>query len=160
DGRPAQPLDIGAGRLDIAAATQAGVILDPPNVSFGLVTTATQQTIEITVRSIVGQAETYEISTLYTGDSFTQTTEAAGFSVSPTTLTLGPGETKTFSVTFDSALGRGFGDNQGYIVLDGAAYDAHLPAWARVVHETPLADILIIDNDFSTELGAISFTNY
>jgi enamine deaminase RidA (YjgF/YER057c/UK114 family) len=36
-------------------------------------------------------------------------------------------------VTFDPETSMGIGDNQGYIVLDSETFQAHLPAWARVV---------------------------
>lgn len=161
DGAPAQPLDIGAGRIDVSRAVNPGVILDPPSLGYGLVVSGgTPVSITVSVRSVASAAETYNISTLYTGGGFTTTTALPGFSVSPATLTLNPGETKEVVVTFDSAQGNGIGDNQGYIVLDGATYDAHLPAWARVTHETPLADVLIIDNDFSSELGYPDYLSF
>jgi subtilisin family serine protease len=146
---PAQPLDMGAGRLDLTRAADPGVILNPPSLSYGQVPTGTQKSLTVWVTSVAGAAETYNLSTLYTGDSFTQTTELPGFSVSPSSLTLAPGESQPITVTFDSAASAGLGDNQGYIILDGESYDAHLPAWARVMHATQLADVLIIDNDFS-----------
>jgi hypothetical protein len=146
---PAQPLDMGAGRLDLSNAIDPGVILDPPNISFGLVPTGTQETIGVKVTSVADAAETYALSTLFTGDSFTATTTLPGFTLSAATLSLAPGESKIISVTFNSATSQGIGDNQGYIILDGTIHDAHMPAWGRVSYATPLADVLIIDNDFS-----------
>ncbi|MEZ4870343.1 MAG: S8 family serine peptidase [Caldilineaceae bacterium] len=154
DGKtPAQPLDMGAGRLDLAKAADPGVILDPPSLSFGFVITGAAKTMTITVLSVADTTETYNLSTLYTGDSFTTTTSLAGFSVAPTSLTLSPGQSKQVQVTFDPATGNGIGDNQGYIVMDGSAHNAHLPAWARVMPAAKVADVLLIDGDFST-LGA------
>ncbi len=149
DGTPAQPLDMGAGRLDLTKAANPGVILNPPSLSFGLVTTDTIQTITVTLTSVASQAETYQVSTLFTGQSFTQTTTLPGFTVSPTTLTLPPGGTASLIVSFNPLTGQGKGDNQGYIVLDGATYDAHMPAWARVTYTAPKANVLILDNDMS-----------
>jgi subtilisin family serine protease len=146
---PAQPLDMGAGRLDLTRVTDPGVILDPPSISFSQVPSGTQQVLTVTVTSVASSAETYNLSTLFTGNGFTQTTSLPGFAVSPASITLAPGEVTTFNITFNSAESQGIGDNQGYIILDGANYDAHLPVWARVTHATLLADVLIIDNDFS-----------
>jgi subtilisin family serine protease len=160
DETPAQPLDMGAGRLDLAKAASPGVILDPPSLSFGLVPTGTLKTIQVSLISVASQAETYNVSTLYTGGGFTQTTTLPGFSVSPASVTLAPGARATLTVTFNSAASQGIGDNQGYIVLDGATYDAHLPAWARVTHASPLADVLLIDNDGSSSLGSPNYTPY
>src|SRR5690606_15611048 len=41
DGSPAQPLDMGAGRLDLTNVTDPGVILYPPSLSFGQMLTGT-----------------------------------------------------------------------------------------------------------------------
>ncbi|MBI2953285.1 MAG: S8 family serine peptidase, partial [Chloroflexi bacterium] len=150
NGTPAQPLDMGAGRMDLTRAANPGVILNPPSLSFGLVPTGTQQAITVSVTSVATATETYNLSTVFTGNGFTATTTLPGITVSPSSLTLAPGASGTFVVTFNSANGSGLGDNQGYIVLDGATYDAHLPAWARVTYANPLADILIIDNDASS----------
>jgi subtilisin family serine protease len=159
DGTPAQPLDMGAGRLDLTNVTDPGVILDPPSLSFGQMVTGTEHVIEVNVTSVADASETYSLTTLYTGDSFTMTTSLPGFTVSPASITLDPGESTTISVTFDSATGMGIGDNQGYIIMDGAAYDAHMPAWARV---TPPAsgDVLVIDNDASYTLGFPDYRGY
>ena len=50
------------------------------------------------------------------------------------------------TVTLDAAASQGVGDNQGYIVFDGPAHDAHMPVWARVI-PAATKDVLIIDND-------------
>ncbi len=162
DDSPAQPLDMGAGRLDLTNAADPGVILDPPSLSFGLVPTGTTQSITVTVTSVATTTETYALDTLYTGAGFlpTQTTALPGFSVVPASLVLGPGASDSFVVTFDPAAGMGMNDNQGYILLDGATYDAHMPAWARVTYAAPLADVLIIDSDFSSLLGYADYTWY
>ena len=146
---PAQPLDIGAGRLDLTHAADPGVILDPPSLSYGLVPNGTSSSIDVTLTSVASATETYNITTLFTGESFTQTTTLPGFTVEPASVTLAPGEQTTITVTFNSAASQGIGDNQGYIVLDGPTHDAHMPAWARVTHAENLADVLILDNDLS-----------
>ncbi|MEZ4713325.1 MAG: S8 family serine peptidase [Caldilineaceae bacterium] len=150
DGAPAQPLDMGAGRLDVAAAMDPGVILSPPSLSYGIVPTGTQMTIAVNVTGVATATETYTMSTLYTGDSFTATTALPGFNVSPASVSVAPGETKTISVTFDSAAGAGLGENQGYILLSGdGGHNVHMPAWARVTPAVKAADVLLLDNDLS-----------
>ena len=149
DETPAQPLDMGAGRLDLTDVLDPGVILDPPSLSFGLVPTGTTKTISVTVLSVAATADTYDVATLFTGNGFTQTTALPGFSVSPTQIALQPGQSAVLAVTFTAAVGQGYGDNQGFVTMSGADHDAHLPAWARVTSATALADVLLIDNDFS-----------
>ncbi len=150
DGTPAQPLAIGAGRIDLSRAVDPGVFLDPPSLSFGAEVTGTVRSQVVTVTSIAPFTEMFEISTLYTGAGFTPTQSLPGFAVSPSTIELPPGGTATFVVTMDSATSAGLGDNQGYILLSGTQYEAHLPVWGRLLPEpSTTADILLIDNDGS-----------
>ena len=67
---------------------------------------------------------------------------------------LAPGATAKLTVTWDSSLTSGEGDQQGFVILDGASHDAHMPAWMRVTYkDMAAADVLIIDNDGSSSLG-------
>ncbi len=149
NGTPAQPLDMGAGRLDLTHVLDPGVILNPPSVSFGTVPTGTAKTLVVQVTSVTTVTESYALSTLFTGSGFTATTALPGYTVSPVSITLSPGQTEEISVTIDPAAGQGIGENQGYIIMDGLQHDAHMPVWARVIPAAPLADVLIIDNDGS-----------
>lgn len=146
---PAQPLDMGAGRLDLSRVTDPGVILDPPSLSFGNMVSGTQKSITVNVTSVAATTESYTLSTLYTGNGYTQTTTLPGMTIQPASITLAPGATTQFSVTFASVNGQGVGDNQGYVIFDGSTYAAHMPAWARVTPALPLADVLLIDGDVS-----------
>lgn len=163
DGTPAQPLDMGAGRLDLTNAADPGVLLSPPSLSFGLVQTGTVSTIDVVVKSVADTTETYALSSLYTGAGFTitDTTDVAGITISPTQLVLAPGESGSFAVTFDTAAGLGIGDNQGFVILSSGGHEAHLPLWARVAPSSEgVADVLVIDNDFSDLLGFADYLSY
>lgn len=152
DGSPAQPLDMGAGRLDVEAAMDPGAIVYPPSLSFGQMVTGTEMVITFSVTSVATETETYELSTLYTGDGFANTSSLDGFTVEPLTITLTPTGTAIVTVTFNSAAAY-FDDNQGFIILDGDnGHHLHLPTWARVM-PAPTAQILIIDSDRSTVAG-------
>ncbi len=148
-GAPAQPLDIGAGRLDLAAALDPGVILDPPGLSFGYVEQAGSRSIEVRVTNIAAAAETFTANTLRTADGFGAPGTMPGLTVEPTQFTLQPGAFATVTVSFDAGTGTGLGDNQGFVVLQGDnGHDAHLPAWARVMQSAQAtADVLLIHND-------------
>ena len=158
DATHAQPLDMGAGRLDLTNAADPGVILDPPSVSGGLIVTGATETIDVNVTNVTATAETYDLSVASVTGTYPTPTIGAlpGFSVLPAQITLAPGETTTITVTFDSSLGA-IGDNQGFIVLDGSVHDAHMPAWVRV-SPVSTADVLVIDNDGSS-LG-VGFPDY
>src|SRR5690606_13956798 len=83
DGSPAQPLDMGAGRLDLTNVADPGIILSPPSLSFGQVVSGTTASLEVTVTSVATDTETYAITTLYTGAGFDATTTLPGMTVSP-----------------------------------------------------------------------------
>ena len=158
DGSPAQPLDMGAGRLDLERAVDPGVILDPPSLSFGYLVDGASGQIAVEVTSVADAAETYSVTTLYTGAGFDpgELTEVPGLNVSPSEITLAPGASATLTITFDStAADVDIGDNQGFVLLTGDnGHQAHLPAWARVTPEaTSTADILVLQNDMSVILA-------
>lgn len=149
DGSPAQPLDIGAGRIDLAAAVNPGLVLDPPSLSFGELMTGTHKTITVKLRSVARDIEMYSLSSVYTGAGFTRTLPVAGLGVNWRGVTLAPGETKTIEVTWHSDRAYGYGDNQGYLLLRGIRHEVHAPVWMRVTPPRAEADTLVIDNDGS-----------
>ncbi len=151
DGSPAQPLDVGAGQLDLRTAVNPGVVLSPPSLGFGAVASGTRQ-LTVTVTNVSGAAENYVVSTLGTRDGFGAgqlLQPLPGFSVSPDLLSLAAGQSAALTVTFDAAgATAGIGDQQGYVVLDGETHQGHFPVWARLI-PAATADVLLIDNDDS-----------
>ncbi len=160
DASHAQPLDMGAGRLDLTNAADPGVILDPPSLSFGQLVTGTMESMNVMLTSVATATETYDLSAVYVGGTYPTATVStpAYFTVSPVSVTLPAGGTATITVTFDSTMGA-IGDNQGHILMDGASYDAHMPAWARVAPPAS-GKVLIIQNDFSWLLGFPDYLSY
>ncbi len=157
-GQPAQPLDMGAGRIDVLKALDPGVIIDPPSVSYGMVEATGTAVKTLTLRNVASSAETYTITTLCTAAGFPGTSPLAGVSVDPASVTLGPGETGTVQVNFNAAAGAGVGDNQGFVVFAGSAgHAAHVPLWARVKPANN-NKVLLIDNDFSSR--SASYPDY
>ncbi|MBK5970224.1 MULTISPECIES: S8 family serine peptidase [Thiorhodovibrio] len=149
DDSAAQPLDVGAGRINLPAAADPGVIINPPSVSFGLLRDGDTATLEIKVRNISARKETYRVSSLFTGQGIDNATDMPGISLSADEITLAPLASAVVTVSFNSLLSGGLGDHQGYLVLSGnQGHSAHMPVWARVM-PLPTEKILIIDNDFS-----------
>ncbi len=167
-GVPAQPLDIGAGRLDLTHAADPGVILEPPSLSFGQVITGSERTITVTVTSVADEPEQYQLSSVYTAESFTDTMPVPGLGVNWRSITLEPGESKQIEVTWNTEFAKGLGDNQGYFLLTGETHQAHMPAWVRIAPPPLDFGVLIIDNDGSSIMTetleatglSITFTNY
>lgn len=160
DDSPAQPLDMGAGRLDLTNAADPGIILDPPSLSFGQVVSGTTASLEVTLTSVAAATETYTITTAYTGNGFDAITPVAGMTVTPGSVTLEPGESATILVEWDTTASMGYGDNQGFVVFTGSEHEGHMPAWMRVGYESQGADVLIIDNDGSSSVGKPDYTPY
>ncbi|HNT25960.1 MAG TPA: S8 family serine peptidase [Anaerolineales bacterium] len=156
----AQPLDMGAGRLDLTNAADPGVILDPPSLSFGNIITGTVQTITVNVTSVAETTQVYTLGAeLIAGTYPTPTIDALpSISFDVASISLEPGATASFVVTFDPSLGF-IGDNQGHVTLESADYFAHMPAWARVSPE-PTGSVLVIDNDSSWLLGLDDYQPY
>jgi subtilisin family serine protease len=162
NGDPAQPLQMGAGRLDVGKAVDPGVILDPPSLSFGRVTMGGSATMTVTVRSVAGTAQTYAISTVDTRDGFTATTTLDGVTVTPASLTLAPNATGQVTVSWDTTETSGPGDQQGFVVLKSGGYEAHFPVWVRVGYapDPNVGDVLLIDNDGSTSMEDPAYPDY
>lgn len=163
DSSVALPLDIGAGRVDLTNVTDPGVILDPPSAGFGYVVQGSDPiSQEIQVTSVAATSQTYALSTITFGTDFDDEITSFGFSVSPASITLSPGETETIVITFDPDDAMGIGEAQGYVVMDGSSYDAHMPVWARVqMPDEATADVLILDSDFSPlDLDPPEFLDY
>lgn len=162
DGSPAQPLQMGAGRLDLTHAANPGVILDPPSLSYGRVTLGETMTMTVNITSVAATAQTYTITTLDTRGGFTATTTLDGVTVTPTSLTLAPKQTKQVTVAWNTTETSGPGDQQGFVVMKSAGFEAHFPLWVRVgfAPNANLGEVLVIDNDASSSLGGNNFPDY
>ena len=160
DGSPAQPLDMGAGRLDVAAALDPGALADPPSLSFAQVVEGNIGRIEVT---LTGVAETEEIFTLGTVDTrpgYDAVTELAGVTITPEQVTLGPGDEVTIVVEWEAAAAGGTGDQQGYVTATSENYEIHLPAWIRVAPPHTGKQALLIDYDGSVEDDEINVVDW
>ncbi|MCB9482070.1 MAG: S8 family serine peptidase [Desulfobacteraceae bacterium] len=151
DNKPAQPLDIGAGRIDLERAVDPGVILSPPSLGFGALEKNSTKNMIVKIRNILPENQTFEVNTCYAGDGFDNMTQAKGFSVSPLQISLKPFETKEINVLFEADKSMGVGDNQGYVVLKNTEREVHFPVWARVLNVSEQQDrALLIDLDSSS----------
>ena len=133
---PATPFDEGAGRIDVLAAAQAGLVLDVPAGAFmaanpelggdprqlnvaGLVDGACigQCVWTRVLQSVANQPVVWQASL-----------EGVGGSVSPAQFTLQPGQSQTVIITAEVALPEGWQFGAVRLVPDTAAISpAHLP---------------------------------
>jgi hypothetical protein len=156
---PAQPLDMGAGRLQLDQAIDPGAVYSPPSLSFSFLEAGESNSIEVTITSVTDVVQTYTLSTLFTGNGFDQTVSMQGLSFDPAQIVLEAGASETFTVQFDSTQVTEVGDCQGFLLLDSENYHAHLPAWARVIPATDTS-ILLVDADFSGYEEFVDYRNY
>jgi len=136
---PTDHFDIGAGRIDLARAPNAGLVLDETPANFLAADPATggdPGTLNIasmqdgncvgscswtrTVRNVTGGHASWEVSTI----------GPAGLALSTdpgkNNLKLGPGESKTITVTADTTLAPQ-GWNFATLELEGDGPDLHMP---------------------------------
>ena len=145
----AQPLDMGAGCIDLSRASDPGILLSPPSLSFGQLAAGDSPSSPIHVRSVADASETYSLSALCTTGGPAAIADWNALSFSPATLALAPGQSAVVTATLHTA-GAAPGDLQGFLVFSGALHHAHAPAWGAVA-APPAADVLLVDFDASSE---------
>jgi subtilisin family serine protease len=120
---------MGTGRENLLSAVNAVAALDPVSTSFGGVPSGSgqTQTAGVTVTNLGGGAKTYALSLgPVTGLGVT-------FAVSPSSVTLGPGQSATVMVTMTAAKGAGFGDHFATLrVSTGGSEAAHAVVYTLI----------------------------
>ncbi len=116
-------LEIGGGLVDAGAAAAAAASADPASVSFGALSSASRfpmsQTVQIT--NLGGSAETLSLAIAPT------TAESnAHVSVSPTSLSLGPGQSGSVAVNLTGSLPQA-GRYEGAITASGNGASLRIP---------------------------------
>lgn len=99
----------GPGRLDMTHIADPGAFLFPPKASFGVLGGGDSREIEVAVQSASDRAETWALSVDAVGGDGEAT-------VSPASVTLGPGERKAITVRF-AAEGTADREHWGDVVL-------------------------------------------
>ena len=155
----AQPLDMGAGCLDLARASDPGLLLDPPSLSFGQWTAGDNPSIAVRVRHVGDSSETFALSSLCTTGGPDNIIAWDALTFAPATLSLAPGESSVVTATLHAATAP-LGDLQGFLVFSGAVHQAHMPAWGAVA-AAPATDVLLLDFDASSETdGPADYVSY
>ncbi|MDY0164443.1 S8 family serine peptidase [Desulfobotulus sp.] len=151
DDRPAQPLDMGAGRVDLKRAVDPGALVHPPSLGFGRIGEGGQKTLSVSLRNLLPTPASYNVETLDTRAGFEAIRPLAGFRVHPSELHLQPYGTARLEVVFDGSLVSEKGDHQGFVRLRSEKHEVHFPVWARVeALPGSLGDVLLVDMDGST----------
>jgi minor extracellular serine protease Vpr len=119
----------GAGRENLLSAVQATVGADPVSASFGAVPAGSGQTksfvVSLTNLGDASESLTFSLSSVSgTGVSY---------SVSPSSLTLGAGDSGNITITATLEKRSSTGDHQSYLsILDGGVEVAHMAVYTLV----------------------------
>ncbi|MPZ61422.1 MAG: S8 family serine peptidase [Propionibacteriales bacterium] len=135
---PADPFDMGAGRIDLGASVRAGIAFDETAENFFAMGDDPVQSTHLNVPSInapvmPGRLTTTRVATNPSGgtERFTVTTDApegSTITVSPGTFRVDPGESVTLTITIESEAPLGeqqFGSVE--LVPGGGGSPLHLP---------------------------------
>jgi minor extracellular serine protease Vpr len=119
----------GAGRENLLSAVLATVAADPVSASFGAVPSGSGQkkTFDVTLTNVGSASE------LLTFSLGTVTGTGVAYSVSPSSLSLDPGDEGTITITATLDKGASVGDHQTYLTIsDGGLEVAHLAVYTLV----------------------------
>jgi minor extracellular serine protease Vpr len=123
------PMDRGAGRIDLAAAVNTPLTLDPVSVSFGVITKngAIIATNTVAAQNVSGASQTCTVAvTSATGPSLV--------SASTSSLALGAGGSATLGLTLTVLASTANGDYFGDAAINcgGSTPILNVPWWVRV----------------------------
>ena len=148
-------LDRGAGRIDLTKAGSPGLVLDNPSLSGRHMGAGTSKAFRIHPWNISGRSDTWDVTTLETGDA----TTTANFDItagSPT-LTLKKWRRGNLEVTITTSPTAAPGSYEGSVVLVSRATGTrlHVPVWLRVLPPVD-KDVLLIDDDGSPPIAGFA----
>ena len=116
DGTPAQPLDVGAGRVDAARAVAPTLRVTPPALSFALVAHTRVHTLTLTVAALGPRTRTVHVAAVrHTGNGTVRSVPHALAAVTPDVLNLAPGDDDDAPGT-PATVSVTIGTNQGSLV--------------------------------------------
>jgi len=151
-------LDVGAGRVDLVQAGDPGVTFDPPSIGFGLQRPGWQGVQVIWVTGVAPAREDYTVSISQTGSVTATSYFSVTAALTPVpslwerekSLSVGPGETVSLTLEAEVNPAAPPGDYEGLIWLRSAQHAAHIPVWVRVIPAAKTMDVLLLDNDRSS----------
>ena len=143
----------GAGRIDLTKAGDPGLILDEPSLSGRHMSPGQSKTFRIRAWNIGGENDTWDVTTLETGDA--ATTANFDITASPAALTVKKWRLGKLNVTITASPTAAPGSYEGSVVLVSRATGVrlHVPVWLRVLPPVD-KDVLLIDDDGSFITGA------
>ncbi len=119
----------GSGRVNLASATTAQVVLDPVSVSFGATPSGSGQTrsYAVTMKNVSGSEATFGLAIAAWG-----ATHGVTFLVDRSSVTLASGTSATFHVVATFAKTALAGSNQAWLTISNGGVVAHAAVYALV----------------------------
>ena len=147
-------LDRGAGLVDLAAASQAALVFDPPSIALVNAVPGVTRTFELAARDLrlQGSVRKYVVMGEVDDDLIRLNL--------PDSVSVRPGERVTVNLQVTIAPDAQPGDYGGEIFFSTESDLVHLPLWVQVREPLPLADVLLIDNDFSNFESYLDYSYY
>jgi len=145
-----KPSDRGAGRLDLTQPDKVGLTFDAPSLSFGLLAAGDPaETLTVTAKNETSAASVYTFTVASTSSN--PIVVSLPGSPSPVvTMTVPANSTAQFKVTMTPASAE---ETYGKVTLtpsNSILPVLHIPFYARITTDIPAADVLLIDDDFSS----------
>ena len=148
DGEPAQPLDMGAGRINLERAVNPTLYISPPKVDFSLAQKPNKFTKTLKVHSYSDEELTVSVRIVrHTG--YNEVTPAESYmSAEPSEFTLNA-EKKDVDVSISLDTGSvELGDQNAYVLFEDKNTGkevAHVPLWGQVIcPESEKKDVLLV----------------
>jgi hypothetical protein len=148
-GRPVGPLARGAGRIDVARASNPPFFADPPSVGFGPMRPG--ETRRATIRLVGGRSRAaFQAEAVPFAPSFPA--RGIAVTVQPERFVLGPNEYVDLTLQLTILPGAPPADHEGDLLIRGPDGVSRLPFWSRLP-SARTARVLLLDNDGSSDLG-------
>jgi minor extracellular serine protease Vpr len=129
--RTTNPQNIGGGVINLAAATSTAAVLEPATLSFRKIEPESGQskTISVTLTNVSSASQTFTAAAAVTVGASADVVA----SVSPSSVTLGAGESATLNVTVDAAKSAASGQYWGRLtVTPSSGSPVAAPLWVAI----------------------------
>lgn len=143
---PAAPANaMGAGRVDVAAATRTAVLADTSSVVFGhLESTSDPRTVKVNYRNISDRPVTLDLTAAASVAGSAHDRTSAALTVEPRRLTIAPGASAPISLTLAPGATRG-GAYTGQLVATGPQATVRIPVGFRLDGPTHTLTVSALD---------------
>ena len=163
DGEAAQPLDMGAGRIDLRKAIDPALLFDPPKVDFSLCPRNGNYTQKVTVSKYRSGDMTVSVKIVkHTARNVVEPVDSR-IDADPSVFTLTDENPEVVISFMLDAEELDLGDQNAFVVFEDegtGAEIAHIPLWGQVVcSDDEKKDVLLVVLDQTKCISGLTDTN-